>query len=246
LRLDRLSAAVQILQENRNNLASFLANDPKGQRVIPYLEHLVVYLEEEQTVLLKELDGLTRNVEHIKEIVSVQQGYAKVSGITEILSLAGLLEDALQMNRVGLDRQGIRLIREFDHIPPIMADKHKILQIFLNLIRNAEEAMKAMDQPDRFLHLRIQRHGEGHVRIQVQDSGVGLNTEQLTRIFSHGFTTKRDGHGFGLHWGALAARQLWGSLSVESQGLGLGATFTLDLPVQIPSGNTPDRMELQI
>jgi signal transduction histidine kinase len=63
----------------------------------------------------------------------------------------------------------------------------------------------------------------------------GFHQENLIRIFSHGFTTRKDGHGFGLHSGALAAREMGGRLSVQSEGPGRGATFTLELPLH-PEG----------
>jgi signal transduction histidine kinase len=69
------------------------------------------------------------------------------------------------------------------------------------------------------------------VAIIVRDNGVGILPENLTRIFGHGFTTKKDGHGFGLHSGALAAKQMNGALSVQSAGPGKGAAFTLELPI---------------
>jgi signal transduction histidine kinase len=73
--------------------------------------------------------------------------------------------------------------------------------------------------------------GEGRVRVSVIDNGVGIPAENLTRIFNQGFTTRKDGHGFGLHSGALAARELGGSLHVHSDGAGQGASFTLELPL---------------
>jgi signal transduction histidine kinase len=69
------------------------------------------------------------------------------------------------------------------------------------------------------------------VSIIVRDNGIGIPPENLIKIFNHGFTTKRDGHGFGLHSGANAAKEMGGSLTAESNGPGLGATFTLELPV---------------
>lgn len=231
-RLGKLAAVTATLQENLADLPAFLHHDPRGQRLVPYLVRLVEHLQEEQVTLLKELESLTKNVEHIKGIVSVQQNYAKVSGIQENLSLADLVEDAIQITQAGLDRHDIHLHREFEPMPLVQGDKHKILQILLNLIRNAKQAIRASENAARDLRLRIRRQGEGRVQIQVQDSGMGVRPEHLTRIFSHGFTTKRDGHGFGLHHGALAARQMGGSLWAESAGLGKGATFTLELPLQ--------------
>jgi signal transduction histidine kinase len=130
----------------------------------------------------------------------------------------------------GLDRNGIRLERDFEALPEVNVDKHQILQILLNLLRNAKEAIQQSGNSLRLIRLRIHRQGDDRLRIEVRDSGVGLHREQLTRIFAHGFTTKRDGHGFGLHSGALAAKQMNGSLWAESDGPGLGATFILELP----------------
>ena len=73
--------------------------------------------------------------------------------------------------------------------------------------------------------------------VRVEDNGVGIPPENLTRIFSHGFTTRPHGHGFGLHIGALNAREMGGSLSVASEGTGCGATFTLILPMNSPAQN---------
>ena len=109
-------------------------------------------------------------------------------------------------------------------------DKHSVLQILLNLLRNAEEAIDDAGKPEKLIRVRIRRYGDDRVRIEVSDTGVGLAPENLTRIFAHGFTTKPHGHGFGLHSGALAAKQLGGALWAESDGPGLGATFTLELP----------------
>jgi signal transduction histidine kinase len=113
----------------------------------------------------------------------------------------------------------------------VAVDKHSILQILLNLLRNAKQALKDSDREEKSILVRIRRWGEDRIRISVEDTGVGLPPENLTQIFSHGFTTRRDGHGFGLHSGANAARQMGGALWAESDGPGRGATFTLELPM---------------
>ena len=123
--------------------------------------------------------------------------------------------------------------REFDTVPPILVDKHKVLQILVNLVRNARHACLASDAREKRVVVRVGSH-DGGVRIAVTDNGIGIAPEHMTRIFSHGFTTKRDGHGFGLHSGALAARELGGALRAASDGSGKGATFTLDLPLRPP------------
>jgi signal transduction histidine kinase len=108
-------------------------------------------------------------------------------------------------------------------------EKHKVLQILVNLVQNPKQACYESGQPEKHLILRV-TNGEDRVRIAVIDNGVGIPAENLTRIFNHGFTPRKGGHGFGLHSGALAAKEMGGSLRVAGEGRGKGATFTLELP----------------
>lgn len=229
-RVDRLAAVVGMFQEHSGDLEDFLRRDPKGQRVLPYLAKLGSHFEQQHLSMLTELELLTNHVGHIKRIVATQQDYAKVSGLIEKISLGDLVEDALRILQSGFERHHIVLLRDFAEVPRVDSDKHQILQILLNLLRNAKRAIDDAGKPERLIRIRIRRYGDERVRIEVRDSGVGLAPENATRIFAHGFTTKLDGHGFGLHSGALAAKQLGGSLWAESEGPGLGATFTLELP----------------
>jgi signal transduction histidine kinase len=225
---------ILLLNQNSSDLAHFLNHDPKGKIIPSYLTNLAERLAAEQQDLLRELELLVKNIEHIKEIVAMQQNYARVSGIIESLSIRNLVEDALQMHTAALARHGILVIREYQEIPVISIDKHKVLQILVNLIRNAKYAMDSAARRDKRLSISIQLTSANFVQISVADNGIGISQENLTRIFSHGFTTKRDGHGFGLHSGALAAREMGGSLYARSEGSGQGATFVLELPLSAP------------
>ncbi len=226
----------QLLQEHTEDLAAFLTSDPKGQKVPDFLGQLAEKLDSEQAEVLEEINSLRSNVEHVKEIIAMQQSYARVAGVFESIELADLLEDTLRMNAGGFARHDIKLVRDYRVLPPICTDKHKVLQVLVNLVRNAKYACDDSGRHDKQVTLRTTGE-EGRVRIAVIDNGVGIPAENLTRIFSHGFTTRKDGHGFGLHSGALAARELGGSLTVYSEGPGLGATFTLELPCQPPDEN---------
>jgi PAS domain S-box-containing protein len=230
-----LSKVSALLEENRGRLGEFLVNDPRGQRIPGYLAALAEHYTGEQSTLLQELEQLRENIEHIKQIVAMQQSYAKVAGVTETVSAGQLAEDALHINAAALARHTVQVRREFEETPPILTDKHRVLQILVNLIRNAKYALDDSGRPDRLMTLRIGGDGDGHVRIQVSDNGVGIPPENLTRIFGHGFTTRHNGHGFGLHSSALAVRELGGSIQAQSEGLGKGATFTLLLPHNPPA-----------
>ena len=223
-----------LLDEHAADLPAFMAGDPRGRKLPEFLGNLAGRLAEEQSELLDELELLTENIDHIKHIVVMQQGYAKVTGVTETVKVIDLIEDSLRMNADSLRRHGVEVIREYDEVPPITIEKHKAMQVLINLIRNAKHACDDSGSANKKMTVRVS-NGEGRVRVAVIDNGVGIPPENLTRIFAHGFTTKSNGHGFGLHGGALAAQEMGGTLSVHSDGGGTGATFTLELPVDPPA-----------
>jgi C4-dicarboxylate-specific signal transduction histidine kinase len=230
-KLKGVSKLVDLLEPNVNDLPGFLARANRGPQVVEYLKTLSGILTDEQAAMIRELTGLTKNIDHIKQIVSMQQSYAKASGVDEIHSPESLVEDALRIHEGGLERHHVDIVREYENVPDIVADKHKVLQILINLIGNAKYALSETEPGKRKAILGIRRKDEGTIRIFVKDNGVGIPQENLIRIFSHGFTTRKNGHGFGLHSGFLAAKEMGGTLSVHSDGPGRGATFTLELPL---------------
>lgn len=225
-----LGKAAGLLEEHAADLGAFLASDPKGRRLPAYLRELSAHLERERQELAEEVRSLDRNIEHIKEIVTMQQNYARVIGVTEELDPVSLVEDALRLNAGALERHRIEIKRDFASLPSVSVDKHKVLQILVNLIRNAKYALDGRPTADKRLILRLRLAGPDAIQFVVEDNGVGIAPEHLVRIFEHGFTTRSAGHGFGLHNAAVAAREMEGSLSVHSDGAGRGARFTLTLP----------------
>jgi PAS domain S-box-containing protein len=220
-----------LLQQYEADLPGFLTAHPKGKLVPRFIIQLADQLGAENKLLQEEQDQLTRNVEHIKEIVSMQQNYARVSGIIEPISVANLLDDALQINAAGFSRHGVQVVRQYSDVPPATADKHKVLQILINLVHNAKYALDDSGRLDKRLTVGIGMNGNNCLKVTVNDNGIGIPPENLNRIFSHGFSTRKGGHGFGLHSGANAAKEMGGQLSVHSEGAGKGATFTLELPL---------------
>jgi C4-dicarboxylate-specific signal transduction histidine kinase len=135
------------------------------------------------------------------------------------------------MNGAAFDRHGVEVTREFSEVPLVRVDKHKVLQVLINLIRNAKYAVSESSRRDKRITVRIHTGENRRVHVSVIDNGIGIASENLARIFGHGFTTKKDGHGFGLHSAALAATETGGALTVHSDGPNQGATFTLELPI---------------
>jgi signal transduction histidine kinase len=230
-RIESITRLAALMRGHAGDLAEFLTHDPKGKQVPEYLSQLAEHLNHEQAGLLKEMTAIRNNIEHIKDIVAIQQNYAQISGLSETVRVTDLVEDAVRMNTGALMRHEVKLVREYEpDLPEITVQKHKVLQILINLIRNAKYACDESGRTDRFLTLRVSK-SDNRVRIAVIDNGVGIPAENLTRIFNHGFTTRKNGHGFGLHSSAQAAKDIGGVLRAHSDGVGRGATFTLELPL---------------
>jgi PAS domain S-box-containing protein len=229
-RLLDLNRVASLLEANEASLPAFFGQDERGKRLPGYLGKLARQAGLDQEQVLAELAELKNGIDHIKDIVAMQQNYAKLGGVADVIDVISLVEDSLRLNESALARHGIMLRRQFEDAPTIVVDKHRVLQILVNLIRNAKQACHESDCPEKIVTVRVATSRLG-VQVSVIDNGVGIAPGNLTRIFSHGFTTKKEGHGFGLHSGALTARELGGQLRVESAGPGQGATFSLDLPL---------------
>lgn len=234
LDLDALRKTNELVQENRGDLGAFLSTDPRGRIVPTFLDKLSAKLLDDREVVIQELESASKFVNHIKEIVSTQQRYTHLSGLIEKISLAELVDDGLRMSMGSPKNQGFSIARYFPADTTLDVDKQKLLQILVNLFSNARHALRDSTTADKVLTLRLRRSADDRMILDVHDNGIGIPPEDLTRIFSFGHTTKKDGHGFGLHASALAASELGGSLNAHSEGPGKGATFTLVVPCEPP------------
>src|SRR6218665_19991 len=232
-RFDRAAQLSAMLKEHQEDLVGFLTRDSRGRVLPDYLSALTEELRNERTQLQTNLNEMGLHLEHIHAIIRVQQDYAKTSLILSEWDLAQLIEDSLRFQLGMLQRHGVSVTREFSAAPRMQVDKHKVLQILINLLSNAKDAMAELPEGRR--HLCVRLSVEGSVaRIQVVDSGKGFARELHKQLFALGFTTREEGHGFGLHSSALAAQVMGGRLLLESEGPGKGATATLELPLSQP------------
>ena len=227
-----LGKAVRMMNEHATDLGQFITEDEKGKLLPRYFNELVDSIANEQVQLIEELAQLTKSIDHIKEIVTTQQTYAGAARLIEPLKVSDLFEDALRMNSGALSRHHVTVIKDYQDSPLIMGDKHRLLLILINLISNAKFAMSHVDHP-REMTLGIRIVDPTTLHISVRDRGEGIAPENQARIFNHGFTTRKDGHGFGLHSCALAAVEMDGRLYVHSDGPGQGALFTLEIPLEL-------------
>jgi two-component system NtrC family sensor kinase len=231
-----LARAVQLINEHATDLGGFFSHNEKGKTLPGYLNKLVATLATEKQQIAQELDSLTKSIDHIKDIVTTQQSYSGSTSVTGPVRINDLMEDALRMNTASIARHEITVIKDFADVPLLLLDRHLVLQILVNLIGNAKHALNAVpDRPHQItLRVRIAEPIERpRLTICIEDDGEGITPENMARLFAHGFTTRKNGHGFGLHSCALAAKEMLGSITAYSDGLGKGAAFTLDLPVNL-------------
>lgn len=228
-----VAKVAQLMKEHPDDLGDFISSDPKGRALPDYLDKLADALAVEQQGMIAELAQLTRRVDHIKEIVATQQSYAGNASVLEPGSLRELVEDVVRICDASLARHHITLIKAFSDIPQIPLDKHRVLQILVNLINNAKQALDAGTNRPPQIILRLKTIDDERVRVEVEDNGEGISQDNLARVFEHGFTTRVDGHGFGLHSCILAAHEMGGDLTVQSAGPGRGALFILELPLAL-------------
>jgi signal transduction histidine kinase len=222
-----------LFHEHQDNLQEFLTADPKGKQIPSYLGLVAESLSGSHQTIQGELDSLVKKVDHIKQVIMSQQDIARAGNIREPSSSEDLMEQALLMALPEPDKYRIQVVHEYSPVPMMMTDRHQVLQVLVNLITNAKNAMVEHSGSTRRLTLRIGVFSERHsfARFEVVDTGCGIKPENLTRLFSQGFTTRKAGHGLGLHSAAIVAKNLGGALQAHSAGEGQGATFTLDLPL---------------
>jgi signal transduction histidine kinase len=231
--LDDLAGLTEVLRQKGDDLATFLTQDPQGMHLQPFLSALVDQLASDREHIAREVEALSTGLEHVCELVKSQQGLARRTQVTERVAVERLVADAVSMTAGA--RAGKALTVEIDveeDLPTLLIDRNKALEIIVNLLQNARQSIDEFGpRPSGHrLTMRAHRRLGGKLRIEVRDTGVGIDQELMTRIFQLGFTTKAKGSGLGLHTAANGARSLGGSLSVESAGRGQGATFVLELP----------------
>ncbi len=230
-RVSNVGRVAQLMQKHEADLGRFIQDDPQGKRLPSYLANLAEHLGKERAELLAELESVGKRADHIKHIVAVQQQFAGVSNFRQPTDFTTLIEDAIRINT--LDQQGAEIVRDFARLPRVSIDRNKVLQILINLLSNAKYAVNHESaRADKRITVRLARTTDARLSISVTDTGMGIATEDQVRIFQHGFTTRKEGHGFGLHAAITAAQEMGGSLTASSPGRGEGATFTLELPCE--------------
>jgi signal transduction histidine kinase len=222
--------ASKLLKENRTGLSDFICNDPRGAKVVDYIIILSGELNEENNYIQKQINRIHEKAASIKEIINAQQSYASLSSYTEKMQLEIAVEDALDILQPSLQKHSVIYEKHFLKVPDVGLQKAKMLHVIINLVKNAVEAVQLLPTEKRRITISIDNDNV-MVYCRIIDTGYGIKKELLEKIFNHGYTTKKEGHGFGLHSCANYMTEMNGRIYAESQGEGCGATFILCLPI---------------
>lgn len=229
-KISNMSKGIELLKKNIAKHDNDFMLTTKGFQTIEYFEQLSHYWSEEQASLLNEVKTLKNHIKKINNVVKMQQAISGVVGHVEYTNLHEAMDDALMVVLESIRKRNIEVVKEYQPLSFVLIDKIKLLQILLNLVNNALDALNESNQEKHILTIAVGLYGPETCFISVTDNGSGIKTENLSKIFTYGFSTKETGHGFGLHSSLLLAKELKGSLTVSSAGPDCGATFTLTIP----------------
>jgi signal transduction histidine kinase len=228
-KLSELKNLSDLIRENKGNFSHFVKNDPRGIHIPDFIEFLSAYWQSEQSLLENEIKMIIKNVDHIKNIIASQQDFSRLAGFVQAISIQNTLEEAILISGIDNEKYFIHVKKDYALLKPVLLDKVKLLQILVNLIQNAKESLLDSNSINKEISFKIFIHNN-YVHIEIADTGIGIPKENLIKIFTYGFTTKKEGHGFGIHMCAVSAKEMGGELKVESEGVEKGAKFIVILP----------------
>ena len=224
-KLKQLDRTLVLINENRDRLDAFFTQDERGKLVPDYLNGLYQILKGEQATVTDEVRNLVEKLTLMRDLIVKQQTRAKKQLETRTVDIILAIEEALKLQEDPIKRYGVQVLRSYASEIPIKAEKSRVTHVLVNLIKNAVEAMRASER--KILTVATYQDTAGRVSAEIRDSGSGITAEEIENLFTHGFTTKPDGHGFGLHYCAKAMKEMAGCIDVLSDGPGRGAAFIL-------------------
>lgn len=233
--VDGVSKLSDLLEENKADLGNYISTNEKGKQIPEYIKLLSNQLLEEKNGLFNELDSLDKNITHIKNIVSTQQSFSGRYGIVELVDLKELIDYALKISLGNVLSQEVEIIKDYADIPKLLLDKNKFMQVLINIISNAKHALFDSENELKTITIKVSVDDD-KIIMQITDTGVGIAEADMAHIFEYGFTKKKNGHGFGLHNSANIMKELGGEMRATSKGEGMGACFTVTLPLVSEAG----------
>ncbi|MGV7228130.1 MAG: ATP-binding protein [Nitrospirales bacterium] len=231
--VDDVGRIADMLEAHEDNVGWYLTQDPKGKKIPHFLGKLSKDLCHTHMNTLKELTSLNYFLEQLEYLLTAGQTPERAGGFKDTVHFAAVMDEAVVSHQGELDRMGIEVVREYHAVGEGILEVSRLSPILVNLIRNAINSMREVAEGVHrlVLHVLPCPDRDGFVRLQIEDSGRGISSDCLTRVFLPQQPGSQPDFLPNLHMSALAAKDLGGCLRVWSDGLNQGAIFTLDLPV---------------
>ena len=238
-----LSKASDLINQKADDLPTFFRQDTRGKNFPVFFDKLARSFEKLQDSQIDELNSIVKHVDHIKKIIATQQANAIGAGLYEPVDPTELFEDTVNVVEADEPLRDIQIHRNYSFTEKFDTNKHTMLQVLLNLVKNSVRALRQSEKQEKVITLEIKDDNE-FIYFSVTDNGIGISKENQAKLFQHGFTTSSDGHGFGLHSCANSIQQMGGSVSCQSSGAGQGAKFMVRVPKL--ANATSDRKNLKV
>lgn len=225
-----LIKANQLLRDHIDHIDQFIFEDPKGKKLLNYYLKLEEPLKKERDDIVSQSERLDEKISIINDVIIAQQSHAGSARNTSETSLTDIVEITLSLQDDLADQDSLNIFKDLKAKTPVIAERSKLIHVLVNFIKNAVESME--ENPPENKNLTIKSWEDSYkVYLSVTDNGSGIKIENLDKIFAHTYTTKKKGHGFGLHSSANYMQEMGGKIEVVSQGVGKGTTFTLVFPI---------------
>lgn len=231
LPVTKLRRVIGLMEANQQELADFLSQDERGRKVMPFLKNNLAALDRGRERLENEVDGLVEKTRAMNKIIFAQQALTENRDQYEDVGIIDMVEQVLVLQEESLREHHIRLVTDFEDRPTVRVHKTKFLRALGNLVKNAWESTMMRNPDDKEVRIHTFQPDPAWVRLEIIDNGTGIPAEDITRVFHQGYSTKPHGHGFSLHYCGNVISEMKGRITVQSQGVGKGATFRVDLPV---------------
>lgn len=226
--VDDLTMANGMLESRADEMEEFIHNDKRGKLLMQFYANLGGEFEKFSERMQTNINRLMDKIRLIEGIINAQQSYTGVRSNMESIDLCAAADDVIRMYRAMIDKAGIRVIRSYESSTPALAQRTKLYHVLTNIIKNAIESMENVGG-EKVLTIIVKEEETGKICIHICDTGEGISDNNIESIFAYGYTTKKGGHGFGLHSCANYMTEMKGRLRAKNSETGKGAVFTLEL-----------------
>ena len=229
-KVDGLIKANKLLREHIDHIDQFIFEDPRGKKLLNYYLKLEEPLRKEREDIVSQSERLDEKISIINDVITAQQSHAMSGQITSETVLSEIVESTLSLQEDLLADYELDVTTDLKAKTPVIAQRSKLIHVLVNFIKNAGESMEENHPENKKLTIKTWEDSY-KVYLSVTDNGLGIKGENIDKIFSHTYTTKKKGHGFGLHSSANYMKEMGGKIKVSSEGRGKGTTFTLVFPI---------------